>query len=263
MKTLNPFNAPGSPAAEQEKRRRERLKIGVAAFVAVNVVLFVGLLIQGCQRDPASRDAASAPVPDAGTLDTNAAVVTDQKSETNAYATPSFQPASTNAIANVDAATNSLAPLPPMATTEYRVAKGDSFQKIAKAKRISEQALAEANPGVDRAKLKVGQVLHVPQSTEPEVAAPEVAAPAKTASAPAAAKATIAKTKSTKSEHARSEHSKSGYTVKRGDTLSRIAKAHGTTVKALMLANGLTSDRIAVGKTLTVPSSKKSATSTT
>jgi LysM repeat protein len=43
------------------------------------------------------------------------------------------------------------------------------------------------------------------------------------------------------------------YVVKSGDSLTRIAKAHGTTVKALKAANGLQSDRIVVGAKLKIP----------
>ena len=43
------------------------------------------------------------------------------------------------------------------------------------------------------------------------------------------------------------------YEVKSGDTLSRIAKEHGTTVKAIEAANGLNGDRIVVGTKLTIP----------
>ena len=43
------------------------------------------------------------------------------------------------------------------------------------------------------------------------------------------------------------------HVVSAGDTLSRIAKAHGTTVKALEAANGLDSDHIFVGAKLRVP----------
>jgi LysM repeat protein len=43
------------------------------------------------------------------------------------------------------------------------------------------------------------------------------------------------------------------YEVKRGDTLTRIAKTHGTTVKALREANGMKTDRILVGQKLKVP----------
>ena len=44
-----------------------------------------------------------------------------------------------------------------------------------------------------------------------------------------------------------------GYVVKRGDTLSKIAKARGTTVKALIAANGLKNAHVLkVGKSLQV-----------
>jgi LysM repeat protein len=43
------------------------------------------------------------------------------------------------------------------------------------------------------------------------------------------------------------------YVVKSGDSLTRIAKTHGTTVQALKAANGLKSDRIVVGAKLKVP----------
>jgi LysM repeat protein len=41
--------------------------------------------------------------------------------------------------------------------------------------------------------------------------------------------------------------------VKSGDTLTRIAKVHGTTVKALKSANGLENDRLIVGAKLKIP----------
>ena len=43
------------------------------------------------------------------------------------------------------------------------------------------------------------------------------------------------------------------YVVKPADTLSRIAKSHGTTVKAVKVANGLESDRIGIGMKLKLP----------
>src|SRR5215469_2357645 len=44
------------------------------------------------------------------------------------------------------------------------------------------------------------------------------------------------------------------YLVKSGDTLSRIAKTHHTTIKAIEGANNLTTDRLSVGQKLTIPS---------
>jgi nucleoid-associated protein YgaU len=49
------------------------------------------------------------------------------------------------------------------------------------------------------------------------------------------------------------DHAMTVYVVKSGDTLSRIAKAHGTTVKAIEAANGLNDDRILVGAKLKIP----------
>jgi LysM repeat protein len=60
-----------------------------------------------------------------------------------------------------------------------------------------------------------------------------------------------------KEVHKASAHQTRGiYVVKSGDTLSRIAKAHGTTVKALKTANHLSSDRIFVGEKLKLSPAK-------
>ncbi len=48
-------------------------------------------------------------------------------------------------------------------------------------------------------------------------------------------------------------HSDNVYVIKPGDTLTRIAKTHGTTVKALKAANSLANDRIVVGARLKIP----------
>ena len=45
------------------------------------------------------------------------------------------------------------------------------------------------------------------------------------------------------------------HTVRKGDTLSGIAKKYGTSIKALKSANGLKSDTIQVGQKLTLPAS--------
>ena len=59
------------------------------------------------------------------------------------------------------------------------------------------------------------------------------------------------------------ETSTTVYAVKQGDTLTRIAKAHGTTVHAIRAANGLKTDRLLVGQKLKVPTATaKPATET-
>ena len=114
------------------------------------------------------------------------------------------------------------------------MAKGNSFYKIAKAKGVSMKALIAANPGVDSAKLKVGQVLQIPAGTEPSAAV--------SATSPAPASKAQAR-----------------YVVKSGDSLARIARAHKTTVQALKAANGLTSERIIAGQSLRLPETRTAA----
>jgi peptidoglycan endopeptidase LytE len=48
-------------------------------------------------------------------------------------------------------------------------------------------------------------------------------------------------------------HSEAVYIVKSGDTLTRIARTYGTTVKAIEAANDLNGDRIVVGLKLKIP----------
>jgi LysM repeat protein len=49
------------------------------------------------------------------------------------------------------------------------------------------------------------------------------------------------------------------YTVKSGDSLTKIAKAHGTTVKAIRAENNLTTDHIKVGQKLKIPARAEAA----
>jgi LysM repeat protein len=241
MKTLNPFNAPGSPQAERQRARRGRFKIVVWTIVAANLVLFTGMLIQGCQREPVTAVTQDGNPVETATSDTNGAAVAQQTSGTNSPVTPTFEgPAANPAVA---AAVTNAAPEPALpGARQYVVVKGDSFYKIAKANRVSMKALADANPGVDSAKLKVGQALQVPAGTEPAAASP----------ATSPVRASVKASPST-----------SRYVVKRGDTLDRIARAHGTTVRAIKAANGLTSERIVVGRSLKLPGTKAQGASGT
>ena len=234
MKTLNPFNAPGSPQAERQRIRRGRFKIVVWTIVAANLVLFAGMLIQGCQREPATAVTPDANPVETASSDTNGAAVAQQTSGMNAPVTPTFEPSAANPT--VAAGVTNAGPVPGQpGAKQYVVVKGDSFYKIAKAHKVSMKALADANPGVDSAKLKVGQALQVPAGAEPTSASP--------AASPVRASA-------------KASPSTGRYVVKRGDTLDRIARAHRTTVRAIKAANGLTSDRLVAGRSLKMPGTK-------
>ena len=174
MKKLNPFSGPGSLQADQQQRRREQFKTMVWAIVMANVVLFMGLLIQGCQQEPPASETSGGPSAEAASPDTNGVAAASPKSDTHAPVTTAPEAAPTN-------------------------------------------TLPEATPKV----------------------APT--APASAAASQPTAPASQANRR---------------YVVKSGDNLSRIARAHKTTVQALKAANGLTSDRVVAGQTLKMPESR-------
>lgn len=226
MTNPNPFLPKGS-LLEQQSLRRSRLKIGVSCVLAVSVVGLVGMLIQGCKREKPV-DELTPPVvePTAAVTDTNPPPVVD----TNPPVV--LPPISTNPPVPV--------PPPvveaPVATgSDYTVAKGDSLAKIAKKNGVSLKALEAANPGVVPTKLKIGQKLTIPaggKTSADATASPAVAG---------------------------GDAGTTSYTVKSGDTLTKIAKARGVKVKALQAANNLTTTKIKVGQKLTIPAKAEAA----
>jgi LysM repeat protein len=90
-----------------------------------------------------------------------------------------------------------------------------------------------------------------PQNSEPPAAVPAANIPDTKAPAGASAPPAIPVLTAPAVELQVAEPSV--YVVKRGDTLSAIAKAHRTTAKALKAANGLTGDRLQIGEKLKVP----------
>ncbi len=222
MNNPNPFVPKGSLLEEQSKRR-SRLKLAVLCAVAVGGVGLMGMLIQGCKREQQA-DTGNTPPPDTNVVavaDTNPPPV--EASNAPVAVPPAVAPAPAPA------------PVPEAAGTEYVVIKGDSFAKIAKKNGVSVKAIEAANPGVSPTKLKVGQKLSIPAGGTP-------------AATPAAG--TGPAVESTGGE---------AYTVKSGDTLTKIAKAHGTTVKAIKAASNLATDHIKVGQKLTIPAKAEAA----
>ncbi len=255
MKKLNPFTGTGAPIAKLHKNGDARYKLLMASAVAATLILFSGLFIQGCQRQPAT-SAANEDLPSSTTpSDANGTASADKPATTNTVAAAP-EAASTNVTTTASTAptapaTPEMSPTAPAGPTkDYTVVKGDSFYKIAKAHHITMKALTDANPGMESSKLKIGQTLHIPEAAETAAATP--AASGSTTAAPPAAPAAGAAT-------AMNDSGAATYVVKSGDTLGRIAKAHGTTVKAIKSANNLTSDRIAVGKSLKLPPGKTAA----
>lgn len=117
-------------------------------------------------------------------------------------------------------------------TETYTVKKGDNLWSISKRYNVSLNELYAANGLNKNSVLRVGQQIEIPveggtatvNSVTPEVYQPSGY-----------------------------NQGTTDYTVKRGDTLSKIANQYNTTVRAIKAANGKSSDMIRVGESLTIP----------
>jgi LysM repeat protein len=214
MNKPNPFLA--SNLLEQKNKAHARLKAAVFFSLSIGVVCLMSMLIQGCRKPQENVD-VNADTNNAimPTIDTNPPPIMD----TNP---PPYVPpvVDTNPPP---------VPVPPVVSgQEYTIVKGDTFASVAKKFSVSVKAIQDANPNVDPKKLKIGQKIQVPASTGSAAVAPTPMA-----------------TPSVSGEQT--------YKVKSGDTLTKIAKAHDTTVKAIQSANNLTTTSIKVGQTLKIP----------
>ena len=226
MNNPNPFIPKGS-ILEHQSRRRSRLKLAVFCVLAVSVAGLSAMLIQGCKREqPADANDSSTP-----TIDTNTPAITD----TNAPVVDTNPPVVVPPVVTNPPAVVTPPPV-EAAGTEYVVVKGDSLAKIAKHNGVTLKALEAANPGVVPTKLKVGQKLTIPAGG---AAAPSAAAPGADATGTTA--------------------SGEVYVVKSGDTLTKIAKHFGASVKAIESENGLSTTKIKVGQKLKIPSKAEAA----
>jgi LysM repeat protein len=218
MNNENPLVPQGS-LLEQKTKSRSRVKTAFFCVLAVHVLaILTALIAQGCKREqPPVPPEPMAPVP---TFEpTNQPPVVDTNLLPVAVDT------------NVQPPMVDTAPPPVIQAatgTEHVIAKGDSFYSIGKKYGVTMKAIADANPGVDSSKLKIGQKIKIPAATAP--AAGGVVAPASDVGA-----------------------GTQTYTVKSGDTLTKIAAQFGVTIKALRSANNLATDRIKVGDKLKIP----------
>jgi LysM repeat protein len=213
---------PQSSLLEQKNKGRAKVKIAVFFVLAVHAIGLLALLMQGCRKEPV------APAPE----------------QTNAVAPQAFENTNPAPVVDTNAAvaavTTNVPPAdlvpptpPPAAETEYTIVAGDSFSKIASKFHVTTAALMAANPGFEPTKLQIGKKIKIP------------------APAPAAS--------TTSTSTAAPANGETVYTVKSGDTLSKIATNFHTSVKVLRSANNLKTDSIKVGQKLTIPKSGSAA----
>jgi LysM repeat protein len=230
MNPPSPLFPKGSFMGRQTARRRSKLRTVLLCVLVFHVVLLGGWLIQGCRHRQVEVASSESPQANGARITGTNTAVQPSRPETN-RSTP-FQPVAFKTAPVSDVPTASEPPSIPTPRA-YRVARGDTLAKIAQRTGVSQNALSQANPGVQSAKLRVGQWLRIPNGSP-------VAVPMK-----------------------RSTNAAGGdgqppvgdalYTVKSGDTLSKVAQTHGISISALRTLNGLSSDQLLVGKTLKLP----------
>jgi LysM repeat protein len=228
MNNPNPFLPQGS-VLEQNKRR-SRMKLAVFCVLAFSVCGLTAMLIQGCKNE--KNETPPQPV-----VDTN-----NYATDTNL--SPTMVTTSAPPATYVSTSAPPAAYVPPVvpepAGSEYVIVKGDTLAKIAKNNHVSLKALEAANPNVQPTKLKPGQKLTLP--------AGGAAAPATTGGAAGFDTTGVSSAGDT------------AYVVKSGDTLTKIAKAHGTTVKLIESENNLSTTKIKVGQKLKIPTKAGAST---
>jgi LysM repeat protein len=241
MKTNNP-----SPLVPQgtlpDNRGKSRVQFTVLTILAVHAVVLGVVLLQGCKRTATDPNlelqalATNYPPPEAFAPPPSPTRPPTEVVQIPPQPTSIPQPTPVDPQPSLGATTTTqpepLPALPNGGASQHVIVKDDSFSTIAKKYGVTVRAIAEANPGVDSRRLKIGQKVTVPP--------PSV----RTASG-----ATSSATNGDKT-----------YVVKSGDTLFKIAKSHGTTPKALRTANRLRTDQIKVGQKLLIPGKNGSPT---
>ncbi len=159
-----------------------------------------------------------------------------------------------------DAVRTRLAATPPESLNAFQwhsVKRGETLQTIARKLKVKTADLAEANSLSVRARVKTGQRLIIPRApttllaAQPANPAPEaVLAEAR----PVQSRPVVSQQAMLASGPVRGEQQRVVYKVKRGDTLSSIARLFNTTVESLKSWNTRTvrGNRINIGDRLTI-----------
>ncbi len=276
MNTPSPLQPMGR--LSQPGSGKPGFNIAVITIVALHVVFFGGLLLQGCR--PGARDdgsellaqmtnttsrtvatTATNPFPDSLSGlgqpypdTTNLSGLTSPNDHLSFTSTPPVTTVQPSTPTNLWVAPQETS-LPGVTShgfraevteppgiggvtslTEYKVAKGDTPSKIAQKYGVTVAQLREANPDMKDRALQIGQPLRVPAAT------PKATGPQGSTTPEAATPGVIV------------------YQVKAGDTLTKIAKAHGTTVKAIRGLNSLKTDRIVANQKLKIAAGDTNAT---
>ncbi|UFU01630.1 LysM peptidoglycan-binding domain-containing protein [Ruania suaedae] len=132
------------------------------------------------------------------------------------------------------------------AETLYTVRAGDTVSHLALRYGTSVRAIVDANDLGRRAIIRIGQTLRIPGSS----------------SSGSSSSGSNSSGSGSSSSGSSSSSSAKTHRVVAGDTVSALAARHGTTVRAIISANGLNSNAlIRIGQTLRIPGSSSSGSS--
>jgi membrane-bound lytic murein transglycosylase D len=134
----------------------------------------------------------------------------------------------------------------------HTVRKGETLLSIAKKLKVSRTDLAEANYLSVRAKLDMGQRLVIPRAPALLATRPEIPPP----TADTAEEPVVVAVSTSAPQESTPQAASVTYRVRRGDTLSSIARLYRTTVASLKAWNRLRSNSIQVGQRLTIFTSR-------
>ena len=245
MNTPSPFVPQGATPSKGKKP----IIYWFLMVAALHVALFGGILLQGCKDTTTKETAPPSTLPDtsaatSNTPPTDAPPVT-ATSLSNAATSNTLPTAPPLAVQPVTPPPTYQPPVQPPPNVpapgegkEYVIAHGDMLGSIAKRNGVSLKQLMEANPGVNPKKLKVGQKIQIPGGTATATSTPigagDVAAAGDTTS----------------------------YTVKSGDSLTKIARMHHTTVKTIMALNDMKRTSIRAGQKIKLPGAGTAAAET-
>ena len=229
--------SPLVPQGTMPDRGKSHIRIAVFTILAIHVVLLSALLIAGCKKtstDTSQQDqvvqppvmpppdlppppsAATNPPPTGVTGNQLVGGTTPLPPPDTTPVTPPPPPPTPDNVA------------PPAGFSEHTIIKGETFGVLAKRYGVTTKAIEAANPGVNPTRLKIGQKVKIPP-------------PKPAGNGRATANGVIRET------------GEKIYTVKSGDNLLKIAKAHGVTAKQIRSHNGLPTDQIRVGQKLKIP----------
>jgi len=247
MNTPNPLLPQGAlpPAG------RSSLYFKILIILAVHVVVLGAFLMSACKPtaqtsstpkdiadigsgaattpDPYTTPAAPVPLPSVGGGQTTP-IAPQQQAQTP----PVVSMGGPTPVPPVPAIPSQTTTTTARDATEYTIASGDTMDALHKKFNVPVKAIEDANPGLDPKKMQIGSKLHIPASTV-AAPAPAPAIAGGVSGGPAASGDTTT------------------YVIKAGDVLSKIAKAHNTTVPAIEALNGMKTSAIQAGKTIKLP----------